>query len=133
MALRPQKRKSNNRNKKSNRKTSNSNRGRSSGRGRSSFGRGRDNGDDYNDDGYDDDRGSRGRGRGRGRSGGRGQQRDGEFVYITSLYESKKGTSFTAFVKGEALDILSELKEDDVLCVTEAKKGGMLNLHAIIK
>ena len=68
----------------------------------------------------------------RGRGGydreqsGRGRDKGGEdsdFIHVTGLFPSKKGNSFTVFIKGEMLDKLADLQEDDLLGVSESKFG----------
>ena len=54
---------------------------------------------------------------------GRGGDEDSEFIHVTGLFESKKGGSWTVFIKPEMIDKLNDLEEDDLLGVSESKYG----------
>ncbi len=52
----------------------------------------------------------------------KGQGGDSEFVNVTGLFESKKGGSFTVFLKEDHIEILKNLQPGDLLGVTQSQK-----------
>lgn len=60
------------------------------------------------------------------KSGGEGNS---EFQFITGLFETKKGGSYTVFLKPDHIEKLQALKEGDMIGISESKsKDNMVNL-----
>lgn len=60
--------------------------------------------------------------RGQGRKFGSHQGGNDEFEFISSLFQSKSGNSFTLFLKPEHVEVLQSLKEGDLIGVNPSQK-----------